>query len=80
MLNMLIAIMGDTFAKVTENKLVNATKTKLSLMSDYAGVYKEGSDKDFFMFIISVEMDSNENQDVDTWEGSLNKMRSFTKA
>ena len=54
MLNMLIAIMGDTFDKVTEDKHVNATKTKLSLMSDYAGVYKKGSDKEFFLFVISV--------------------------
>ena len=46
--------MGDTFDKVTEDKHVNATKTKLSLMSDYAGVYKKGSDKEFFLFVISV--------------------------
>ena len=30
---MLIAIMGDTFDKVTEDKHVNATKTKLSLIT-----------------------------------------------
>jgi hypothetical protein len=34
MLNMLIAIMGDTFERVIENRDVNATKTKLELMSD----------------------------------------------
>ena len=34
MLNMLIAIMGDTFERVMENKEVNATQTKLELMSD----------------------------------------------
>jgi len=34
MLNMLIAIMGDTFERVIESRDVNATKTKLELMSD----------------------------------------------
>ena len=34
MFNMLIAIMGDTFERVMENKEVNATQTKLELMSD----------------------------------------------
>ena len=32
MLNMLIAIMGDTFERVIENKDVNATKSKLDLL------------------------------------------------
>lgn len=34
MLNMLIAIMGDTFGRIMENKDVNATKTKLKILSD----------------------------------------------
>lgn len=32
---MLIAIMGDTFARVTENKDLYARKTKLNIMGDY---------------------------------------------
>ena len=36
MLNMLIAIMEDTFERVIENKEVNATKTKLSLLRNMA--------------------------------------------
>ena len=38
MLNMLIAIMGDTFDRHMENRNVNAIKAKLSLMSDLDGV------------------------------------------
>ena len=29
MLNMIVAIMGDSFEKVTENRLLNSMKTKL---------------------------------------------------
>ena len=38
MFNMLIAIMSDTFDKITENKEVNAIKSKLALMGDLADV------------------------------------------
>ncbi len=41
MLNMLIAIMGDTFENNMENKHVNGIKAKLDLMSDLAGVIDE---------------------------------------
>ena len=34
MLNMLIAIMGDTFAQAMENKHVNSLRTKLDILSD----------------------------------------------
>lgn len=34
MLNMLIAIMGDTFDHMIENREVNATKTKLKLITE----------------------------------------------
>ena len=39
MLNMLIAIMSDTFDKVVENRDVYATKTKLRLLGDYVGYF-----------------------------------------
>ena len=34
MLNMLIAIMGDTFERVTENKELNSIKTRLNIVSE----------------------------------------------
>ena len=43
MLNMLIAIMGDTFERVIENRDVNATKTKLELMSDLVSTLHQTS-------------------------------------
>ena len=41
MLNMLIAIMGDTFEKVIENRTVNAIKSKLELMGELAANMKQ---------------------------------------
>ena len=55
MLNMLIAIMGDTFERVMENKDVNATKTKLGLMADMSNVMAQPDVtgcKDVFLFIV----------------------------
>lgn len=38
MLNMLIAIMGDTFGRIIEDKEVNALKTKIELMVDLSKI------------------------------------------
>ena len=39
MLNMLIAIMGDTYDREAENKKLNSVKTKLELMGELAHVF-----------------------------------------
>ena len=44
MINMLIAIMTDSYEKVMENKSVNGIKTKLELLSDLAIAKKQRSD------------------------------------
>ena len=36
MLNMLIAIMGDTFDRISEKKKLYETRTKLDILADYA--------------------------------------------
>ena len=40
-LNMLIAIMGDTFGRETENQDLNARITKLDIMTDYVDLIKD---------------------------------------
>ncbi len=79
MLNMLIAIMGDTFERIMENKDVNATMTKLELMGDLVATLRQKSwnqDKNVFMFIVRPDADdANEEND---WEGSVNKMTRVT--
>lgn len=46
MLNMLIAIMGDSFERVIENRDVNATRIKLNFMNDMAGTVGQRSSKE----------------------------------
>ena len=38
MLNMLIAIMGDTFDRMMENKDINAVRSKLELVADLVAI------------------------------------------
>ena len=55
MLNMLIAIMSDTFDKVTQHRDIHARKTKLELMGDYAGNFKDSEKINHFLFVVQVE-------------------------
>ena len=59
MLNMLIAIMGDTFEKITEQRPLYATRNKLKLLADYAAnIRTDPSPDDLakkFLFVVEPE-------------------------
>lgn len=75
MLNMLIAIMGDTFERVIENREVNATRIKLNFMNDMAGtVGKRDSIQEDKVFFFVVKPEENEMLEADEWEGTINKV------
>ena len=77
MFNMLIAIMGDTFSQIMENRLVNATKSKLELMSDLSAVIGGkilGEDKKNFFFIVQPEIETDE-VNFDEWEGTIKSIQ-----
>ena len=81
-LNMLIAIMGNTFAQVMEKKPQYAQETKLSFMADYYDVFNFKSsrklDLKVYMFIVSPLVASDqggESQESDDWEGSINYLK-----
>ena len=77
MLNMLIAIMGDTFDKVTENKKTFTTRTKLQILGDYTGNFLKQEKKNMFLF--SIEVDQEDQEDgFETWEGMIQRLRRFT--
>ena len=82
MLNMLIAIMGDTFERTIENRQLNNTRTKIELMGEQThniidfscfGKKDEKSDQEkTYLFVITPdEADIDEN---DSWEGSIKQM------
>ena len=59
MLNMVIAIMGDSFERITENKLLNSVKTKIQLCSELTGnVETLDEEDDDFIFVAT--LDDNE--------------------
>ena len=70
MLNMLIAIMGDTFERITENRALYSTLTKLGLMGELADVIKEREeDTKYFMFVVTP--DEKDDDEFGDWEGSI---------
>ena len=83
MLNMLIAIMGDTFERTIENRQLNMTRTKIELMGEQTdkildfscfGKNKnevEDHDKHFLFVITPDDADVDE---FDSWEGSIKQM------
>ena len=72
-LNMLVAIMGDTFGRVFENRAQFGLMTKLSIMGDYTVVIEDGTpkqDKKNYLFIVRPKSDGNDEND-SAWEGGL---------
>ena len=69
MLNMLIAIMGDTFEKITEQKTLFATRTKLALLADYAANIRTTPTKDDLAkkFLFVVEPEGEEEGFEESW-------------
>ena len=77
MFNMLIAIMGDTFDKVTEHRDVNATKSKLELMADLVAILEQEEkedNKEIFFFTVQPEADDEEDEEQDEWMGTIKTM------
>ena len=74
MLNMLIAIMGDSFERVIENREVNGTKIKLNFMNDMAGtVGKKSSAEETDVFLYVIKPEENEHAE-DEWVGGIKKI------
>ena len=76
MLNMLIALMGDTFERITENRPLYATRTKLELLADYsANIRIKPTSEDLakkFLFVVLPEIEE-EGFDED-WQGIVHQL------
>ena len=75
MLNMLIAIMGDSFAYATENREKFSIKTKLDvLISQAPALRQEESEDEKEVFMIVVRPTDDEDLESEDWNGSINKV------
>lgn len=81
MLNMLIAIMGDTFEKITEQKPLYATRTRLELLSDYiSNIRSNPSQNDIEQkFLFVVEPEEEEEGFEESWQGTVHQLHSLNK-
>lgn len=75
MMNMLISVMCDTYCHVIENKKVNATRTKLQILSEQANVL---SDKNFGpvteVFMFMTRPSDSLGYEGDNWQGEVNEI------
>ena len=77
---MLIAIMGDTFERIIENRDINATKTKLELMADVvSGMRQTTKEEEKEVFVFVVKPVDDDDVDGNEWEGTINKMTRITQ-
>lgn len=68
--NMLIAIMGDTYAKVSEMKNQAALKEKINILCDYLRVVKDTEERDSYLVVLTPD-----EADEDGWDGVLNAVK-----
>jgi len=70
-LNMLIALMGDTYGKVMESQETYALQTQRSIMNDYTALIDDAVDPlDYrpFMIVVSQKLEGAESG---AWEGNI---------
>ena len=79
MLNMLIAIMGDTFERIYTEKAVNALKTKIELMKDMALIMNGRTKQEEKVFLIFVQPELEEDEETDEWVGTFNSIKAHTQ-
>ncbi len=80
---MLIAVMGDTFDRVMENKDINSIKSKLELSADLVAILRnrdsECNKKVFFFMVEPTKNDDDEDEEQDLWEGTIRTMNRVLK-
>ena len=70
-LNMLIAIMGDTFDRVIENTALAKLKLKVKVLSDFIFLLPDDSEK--FLFLATPR--TKESEVSTNWEGKITEIR-----
>ena len=81
MLNMLIAIMADTYDKITDKKILHATRTKLTILADYAAnIRTTPTPSDLAeKFLYVVEPEAEEKDFDESWMGTVHQIDSLNQ-
>ena len=74
---MLIAIMGDTFDRVSENKEQSSLKERIKILADYAIVVTRESqaNKTMHRFIFAISPTTVSSDESSTWEGTVTTLK-----
>ena len=75
---MLIAIMGETFDKVTENKQTFTTRTKLQILGDYTGNFIQQEVDEMYLFTLQVDQEDADDG-FQSWEGVVKRLNKQSK-
>ena len=81
-LNMLIAVMGDTFDRVSEVKEQSALAEKIQILADYVIIVRRESIKtnDLNKFIFAVKPKSMGSDEQGGWEGTVTQLKKANEA
>ena len=76
MLNMLIAIMGDSFDRVFENREIHAVSQKLQILSDLSAALPQTSKEEELntIFVVAKPTEDQEDEEGDEWEDTLKRL------
>ena len=76
-LNMLIAIMGDTFDKVKEVEKQAALKETIGLMADYAVAVPSYTEKEKQekRFIYAIQTQADGDNELGDWDGTVTQLK-----
>ena len=77
-LNMLIAIMGNTFDSVKESEAKSEAEMKIQILSDYISNIKSVDSTNKKNFIVLVTLDE-EDDESGGWDGSVNMIKASIK-
>ena len=80
MLNMLIAIMGNTFDNVIEKRSLHAIQMRLSILGEYKNIVNRVKkdayqDLENFIYVVYPIVDEDEIEEQTDWEGGFNYLR-----
>ena len=77
MLNMLLAIMGNTFDNVMEKRAVYILHSQLQTMSEYSDVINRfNDDSETYVFIVKIDADEEDGLDDNgSWEGGFSYIK-----